>query len=276
MNICISKYALGLVLVSKGLAADAVFSRDGNSVFIAASNEVERVNLKSPATDGASIVLPEGQVIHSLAAGADGEIFMLTEETVYAHDGKGTHVLCSVETVKNPNDLSVAPQKVANVADWLLVTGDEKDEPDLQKSRTFFVRKPGGKTPTSVFSRRIDQIGAGAFSADGRYLFVADDAIWDGKFVWPEGEDHSIMDAACIAPITYKDSSISNTGEYKLSESIAVAGHHVYAVLNGRHGEDLLVRLTIPAIHVTRHASPHFFPRKTSLLHSKTWFIQPA
>jgi hypothetical protein len=53
--------------------------------------------------------------------------------------------------------------------------------------------------------------------------------------------------ATSIAPLAYCDSNTSNTGEYRVSDVVAVAGKSVYVVLSGRHGADQLLRVTMPA-----------------------------
>lgn len=55
------------------------------------------------------------------------------------------------------------------------------------------------------------------------------------------------MVAENIASPGYCDSNISNTGDYRMSDEMAIAGNYVYVMLGGRHGADQILRVTMPA-----------------------------
>ena len=236
-------------------AADAVFSPDGQFVTLlplAKTNaDLWRVNLKTKGIEDIQLNLPKGLNVTSLAFGAEGETIVLAGEAVYVNDAKGTKKLCDTSGVKDADDLTIAPPKATSgMADWIIISGMDKEYPDR---RIFYGRKPGGKSFSPVFGRRIDQAGRGAFAPDGRFFFQADNMIWEGSFHYapdmnPYGLSWSvILNSVGIAPLAYCDSSISNTGKYSVRNTIAVAGNHVYAALSGRHGDDVLLRMTTPA-----------------------------
>jgi len=246
--------SLGLAFTVSALAADAVFSPDGQSVTFLpptdTTNPLWRVDLNTKVIDKIQLNLPWGQTVRSLACGAEGETLVLTGQAVYVHDAKGTRRLCDTGEVHDVQDLATAPPKAANgMADWLIVTGIDKDGPAPHTGRICYARKPGEMAFVPVFSRRIDKVGAGAFTPNGRYFFQADDALWEGHFSFtPDDADaNPILDAVCIARLEYRDSSISNTGMFYASNTLAAAGERVYVALGGRHGDDRLLRVTMPA-----------------------------
>ena len=245
------QFTLAFVLSITAFAADAVFSRDGDSVIFLPRTEESidhlcRVDLKTNAVEKIPLTLPKGESIRSLACGAEGETFLLTSEAVYIFDKKGTRRLCEVGDVKEVNDLAtVPPREDLDMADWLIVTGSDRNIPS--DGRSFYARKPGTKSFVSVFSRRILKVGAGAFSPEGRYFFQADNALWEGHFGWGADEGDPSLTAVIVAPLAYCDSSISNTGAFTVGDSVAVAGNGVFVVLSGRHGDDRLLRVTMPS-----------------------------
>lgn len=229
-------------------AAVAVFSPDGKFVTLLplakTTADLWKVDLKTKGIENIQLGLPKDLNVTSLALGAEGETIVLAGEAIYAHDAKGTKKLCDSIGVKDAHDLTISPPKATNgMADWIIISGIDKEYPDRH---IFYGRKPGGKSFSPVFGRRIDQAGKGAFTTDGQFFFQADNTIWEGSFscIADEGP---ILNSVGIAPLAYCDSSISNTGRYSVSNTIAVAGNYVYTALSGRHGDDILLRMTMPA-----------------------------
>jgi len=247
---------LGLTLTGSALAADVVFSRDGKSVTLlpqtGTADHLWRVDLKTKAITNLPLGLPEGQTVRSLSNGAEGELLLLTGEAVYVLNAKGIKKLCDTAPLKDASDLTTAPPKSpGDMADWLIVTGADKNHPESDQRRVCYARQPGGKSFEDVFCRRVDHVGQGAFTPDGRYFFLADNALWEGHFsYWPDnGPDNwrVSLTGTSIAPLAYCDSNFTNTGEYRVGTALAVAGKNVYLTLKGRHGADLLLRVTMPA-----------------------------
>ena len=247
---------LSIASIAVAMAGGAVFSPDGNSVTLlpltGTANELWRVDLQTKVVGKIPLGLPEGQAAKSLAGGADGELLLLTAEAVYVHSDKGTKKLCDTSGVKDANDLAVVPPKAGSgMADWLIVSGIDKDAPEDSARRTYYARKPGGKSFDPVFCRRIESVGEGAFTPDGRFLFIADGALWDGSFEHlndsPPDQWQVMLEGTGIAPLAYCDSNFSNTGAYIVGDTTAVAGKFIYVALSGRHGTDVLLRVTMPA-----------------------------
>jgi len=242
---------MGLAFTASAIAADAVFSHDGKFITLTpltgTADHLWRVDLKTKIIDNIPLDLPKGQAVRSLAGGAEGELLVLTGEAVYVHDAKGTKELCDTSGVGDVKDLATVPPKATGgMADWLIVTGIDKNGPEPHTRRTYYARKPGEKSFKPVFCRRIDQVGEGYFTPGGRFFFRADNALWEGSF--EDGPDIGpALVAAGIAPLAYCDSNTSNTGQYRVSDAVAVAGKSVYVALSGRHGADLLLRVTMPA-----------------------------
>jgi len=245
----------GLAFTASTIAADAVFSHDGKFVTLIPLTETAgdlwRVDLKTKIIDNIRLDLPKGQSVRSLAGGAEGELLVLTGEAVYVHDANGTKKLCDTSGVEDAKDLATVPPKATGgMANWLIVTGIDKDSHEPRTARTYYARKPGEKSFKPVFCRRIDQVGQGCFTPGGRYFFQSDNALWEGAFEYipDNGPGWNVaLVATSIAPLAYCDSNTSNTGQYRVSDAVAVAGKNVYVTLSGRHGADLLLRVTMPA-----------------------------
>src|SRR6478735_12341336 len=105
------------------MAADAVFSPDGQSVTLLDPSAVTfvnpppgpvdlwRVNLKTKAIEKLKIDLPKDQRVVSIAAGAEGELLLLTDKAVYVQNAKGTKKVCDTTGVEHPGSLATAPPK---------------------------------------------------------------------------------------------------------------------------------------------------------------------
>ncbi|MBL9142061.1 MAG: hypothetical protein JNM99_00145 [Verrucomicrobiaceae bacterium] len=232
---------LGLAGIDSLHAGDAFFSADGRTVTYVPTFDtgcLKRINLETKVVEKITVSLPKDEGIVALASGADGEALFTTEKAAWVHDAKGTRKLCDLGAIENSTSLIVAPSKGEHFADYLFVTGSEKDDPNRH---LFFYRKPGQKTFKSTFCRRVQTIYTGAFTADGRFFFDGDGDLWEGGFE-PEDEQAEmppVLNGVRIAPLGLFNTDSANGGSLYVNR-ILPAGKSIFVVLRGHHMGHLL------------------------------------
>ena len=232
---------LGLAGINSIRAGDAFFSADGRTVTYVPTFDtgcLKRINLETKTVERIAVTLPKDEGIVALAGGADGEALFTTEKAAWVHDAKGTRKLCDLGAIENSTSLIVAPSKGEHFADYLFVTGSEKDDPNRH---LFFYRKPGQKTFKSTFCRRVQTIYTGAFTADGRFFFDGDGDLWEGGFE-PEDEQAEmppVLNGVRIAPLGLFNTDSANGGSLYVNR-ILPAGKSIFVVLRGHHMGQLL------------------------------------
>lgn len=219
-------------------AGSGFFSADGKTVTFAPSGEqgcLIRVELESGKVERLSLGSDASkQEVLSVCRGADGKALFTTETGVFVFDSKGTRKLASppAEAKSAMRDLAVAPDTARHVGDWMFVSAIKK-EGDLTR-RWFYARKPGQPDFQEVFCRRLRFASDGVFTASGRFFFVGEDDLWEGKFGGGAAEgDHSI-DAVRVAPLAFLETDFGNAGAMYVRE-ILVAGDFLYVTLQGHH-----------------------------------------
>lgn len=237
--------------VAAAHADTAFFSADGKSVTFITRSGDSICTLDTETGKVAKLTLSAGaekESLTSVCRGGDGEILLTTDTGVYVHDAKGTRKLAAAP-VKGDwpiMDLAAAPAKAGDVGDWLFLSGNDGEE---ASRRVFYARKPGAKGFEAVFCRRVNKVGAAAFTADGRLFFSAESDLWEGSFT-PLGDgDKLVLNGVRIAPLAVLNTDEANSGSMHV-EQVMVAGASLYVRLRGHHmGE--IVRLPIPPAATT-------------------------
>jgi len=235
-----------LTMVSCLLHAEqAFFSADGKCVtFVPRTDQGYLLKLDISTAEVAKIPLlgePAKEAITSLCRGGDGEALFTTESGVYVHDDKGTRKLAPPPAKGDwgIENLAAAPADLPTIGDWLLLSGPDENP----GHRTFFARKPGTKTFTPVFCRRVKSVGALTFAPGGRMFFEGDGDLWEGSFESMEGEPSQtpalVLNGARIAPLGLFNTDMANSGSMWVHE-IMVAGDALYVRLRGRHMSQII------------------------------------
>lgn len=212
---------------------------------------LRRINLETKVIEEIPLTLPKDQSVVSLISGAEGEALILSEKGAWVHDEKGTRKLCDAGEVEDLSDLAVAPPKVEGLADWLFVAGTDKESVG---SRLFYSRKPGQKSFSRTFCRRVHSVGSGVFTADGRFFFDEGGDLWEGNFEAGDGDGMmTTLNGVRIAPLGFLNTDGANGGSMYVS-NIMPAGTGIYVALQGHHMGQLL-RVTKPMKPATSEGS---------------------
>ncbi len=233
-------------------AAESFFSADGSTVTMVTrrSPGLVKVNVKSGKVTQAPLPKElKEEFIESVARGGEDEALFLAKDAVWVWKEDSTPPVkrvCSTAPVVGAMDLFVVTDEKSPLHDTLFVSGTEKD--DTSGRPVFYGRKPGAKTFTSVFCRRVESAQTGAFAEGGRFFFTGNGDVWEGGIL-PE-EDASIgrlgvLVGARIAPMAVLNTDEGNSGGLWVSQIVPVEDN-LYLRMRGRHMGAIL-RIPMPA-----------------------------
>ncbi|MES2709843.1 MAG: hypothetical protein V4726_24820 [Verrucomicrobiota bacterium] len=243
-----------VVLLAAGtvpaLRADtAFFTRDKSEVIFTAIYKpgiLWRLNLKSAGLSAITLSGPlKGREVGSIARGAEGEILLTADNAVWVLDKDGAPRKIADE--KDPGSFFLGPVGEGPLKDWLFTVKPDGTE-GLGARDIFYARKPGTKAFRPVFCRRVERVGTGTFTSDGRFFFAAQGDLWEGGFDGSddEGTGNIATLVGCrIAPLAVLNTDMSNSGS-QLVREIHVAAGSLLIGLGGRH-EGSILRLPVPA-----------------------------
>lgn len=260
---------IGMLMICASLckagAADAYFSPDGKTVTLAFSQVFiisdKGTNLERPASlakvdveTGVLTPIPlpksfENAEIDSIAAGAEGEILFLAKDSVWVIKGnEPPREVCKTAGLVKPTDLIVVTDQKSPLKDWLLVSATEKakEQKGQRWGPTLYARKPGGNEFQAIFCRRTPNVNSGAFTSDGRFIFVCESDVWAGEIVGNDDPTYwmGVLNGARVAPLSTLSTNEANAGAMWVRE-LVTAGSWIYAYQHGHH-MGAIVRTPLP------------------------------
>lgn len=224
------------------LAADAVFSGDGQHVYLIEFDKptLAAIDLADQSASKLDLGAFTGhQPILAVSFSAAGKLLFVTAHNAWAYsfEKMACVKLCSAGADAEFDDLAYDPKSGAILF-------------SLRKGGSLYLKRDAAK-PLPVFMRRVNSFEGIAFSPDGELFFGARGDLWMGRVEIDEEDPQNpraVLSGTRCAPLATLETYIGTPSQIGV-QKVAVAGEKLYAHLHrmGGSGWGNIVRLNKPA-----------------------------